>query len=81
MTNVIICVIIWLKNQIKVGGVMARPKTGKPRKQNLTLTVETQTRLDLDFISKYRQKSISELLAVWTKTELYRISEEKNNTK
>ena len=56
---------------------MARPKTGKPRKRNLVLTVDTQTRADLDFISKYRQKSISEMLVVWASMELNHISKDR----
>ena len=55
---------------------MARPKTGKPRKQNLMLSVDIQTRSDLNFISKYRQKSISELLTIWTKADMTRIIQE-----
>ena len=44
---------------------MARPKTGNPRKKNLNLTVDEETRKRLKEISKFYEKSISALVAEW----------------
>ena len=55
---------------------MARPKTGRPAKKNLTLTVDAQTRTNLDFISRIRQESISEMLAQWAEKEARRLAKE-----
>lgn len=45
---------------------MARPKSGKPHKQNLNITVDTTTRTNLNIISQQEKKSISQLVADWT---------------
>lgn len=42
---------------------MARPKTGEPIKQKLTLTVSSEVREALAEVSQSRQMSISELVA------------------
>ena len=55
---------------------MARPKTGKPKRQNLTLTVDAQTRTNLDFISRIRQESISAMLTQWAAKEAKRLAKE-----
>lgn len=52
---------------------MARPKTGKPRKQNLMLTVDAQTRIHLAYISSYRNESISAMVSEWAAKEAKRI--------
>ena len=57
---------------------MARPKTGKPKRQNLTLTVDAQTRINLDFISRIRQESISAMLTQWATKEARRLAKETN---
>ena len=48
---------------------MARPKTGKPQKQKLTLTVSAQARAELAFISAHHGESISELVSDWAAKE------------
>ena len=42
---------------------MARPKTGKPQKKKLTLTVSEQTRIELAFLSEHHGESISTLVS------------------
>ena len=65
---------------IENGGIaMARPKTGKPKRQNLTLSVDAQTRANLDFISRIRQESISEMLIQWAAKEAKRLAKETGN--
>lgn len=54
---------------------MARPKTGKPPKKNMVLTVDAQTRVNLDYISKNRQQSISSMVSEWADEEATAISE------
>lgn len=54
---------------------MARPKTGKPPKRNLNLTVDEQTKAQLDLISQHRQMSISALVAMWADCEAKAIQE------
>ena len=53
---------------------MARPKTGKPPKKNLTLTVDELTREQLDLLSQYRQQSISAMVADWVDREMKRLN-------
>lgn len=48
---------------------MPRPKTGKPPKKSLNLTVSEATREDLDFLSSYYGESISALVCVWAARE------------
>lgn len=48
---------------------MARPKTGKPAKKGMCLTVSEQTRLELAFISEHYGKSISALISIWAEKE------------
>lgn len=48
---------------------MARPKTGKPVKKKLTLTVDEQTRTELAFISEHHGESISALVSEWAAKE------------
>ena len=55
---------------------MARPRTGKPKKQNLTLTVDAQTRATLEFVSQMRQESISSIVAQWAVKEAKRLAKE-----
>ena len=53
---------------------MARPKSNTPNKQKLTLTVSTQTRIELDFISQATGDSISAMIADWAAKESRRIA-------
>ena len=53
---------------------MARPKSTSPNKQKLTLTVSAQSRLELDFISRYTGQSISTMVEEWAKKEAKAIS-------
>ena len=53
---------------------MARPKTGKPKKKNLTLTVDERTREQLDLLSRYRQQSISAMVAEWADNEMQQLN-------
>ena len=48
---------------------MARPKTGRPPKRSLNLTVDEKTRELLDILSKKRGISISALVEEWTAKE------------
>lgn len=48
---------------------MARPKTGKPTKKGMCLTVSEQTRLELAFISEHYGESISALVSEWAEKE------------
>ena len=52
---------------------MARPKTGKPPKKNLTLTVDKRTREQLDVLSQQRQQSISTMVADWAESEVKKL--------
>lgn len=49
---------------------MARPKSGKPPKRNLNLTVDENTKMQLDALSKYKQQSISSMVAEWADKEI-----------
>lgn len=49
---------------------MARPKTGKPAKKGMCLTVSEQTRLELRFISSHYGESISALISEWAEKEV-----------
>jgi len=49
---------------------MARPKTGKPTKKGMCLTVSEQTRLELSFISAHYGESISSLVSAWAEKEV-----------
>lgn len=51
-----------------------RPKSNTPKKQKLTLTVDTQTRLELAYISSHTGESISSLVSTWAKKEAQRIA-------
>ena len=53
---------------------MARPKTGKPPKKNLTLTVDARTREQLDLLSQHRQQSISAMVADWVEREVQKLN-------
>ena len=48
---------------------MARPKTGKPPKRSLNLTVDEETRKLLETLSEQRNKSISALVEEWAAKE------------
>lgn len=48
---------------------MARPKTGRPIKKDMCLSVTPQTRAELAFISAHHEESISELVANWAAKE------------
>ena len=48
---------------------MARPKTGKPPKRSLNLTVDEKTRVLLISISEQRGMSISALVEEWAAKE------------
>lgn len=58
---------------------MARPKTGKPPKKGLTLTVTEETREDLDFLSMYHNESISALVAEWSAKTAKSLAAQTNN--
>lgn len=53
---------------------MARPKTGKPPKKNLTLTVDEKTREQLKLLSQHRQQSISAMVAEWVDREIKQLN-------
>ena len=55
---------------------MARPKSGRPPKRSLNLTVSEQGRLNLQHVSSYCAKSISELVEEWAAKEAKRIAKE-----
>lgn len=55
---------------------MGRPKTGKPPKKNMVLTVDVQTRERLDLLSQLRQKSISAMVADWAEQDVLKLSQE-----
>ena len=55
---------------------MARPKTGKPPKKSLNLTVSVETRDDLTFLSSHHNESISALVSTWAAKEAAAIREE-----
>lgn len=55
---------------------MARPKSGRPPKRSLNLTVSEQGRLNLQYVSSHCAKSISELVEEWAAKEARRISKE-----
>lgn len=48
---------------------MARPKTGKPPKRSLNLTVDKKTRETLTALSEQRGVSISSLVEEWAAKE------------
>ena len=54
--------------------MMARPKTGKPKKKGMCLTVSEQTRLELAFVSEHYGESISTLVSEWAAKEAKAIS-------
>ena len=53
---------------------MSRPKSTAPTKGRLSITVSEQTRLELTYISQNNQKSISECIADFAKSESRKIS-------
>lgn len=55
---------------------MARPKSGRPPKRSLNLTVSEQGRLNLQYVSSHCAKSISELVEEWAAKEARHISKE-----
>lgn len=55
---------------------MARPKTGKPKKEGLSLSVSAQARANLDFMSRIRQQSISSMVEEWAAKESKRLAKE-----
>ena len=55
---------------------MARPKTGKPRKGNLMLSIGAQARANLDFMSRIRQQSISSMVEEWAAKEAKKLAKE-----
>lgn len=55
---------------------MARPKTGKTPKRSLNLTVDEQTKAQLDLLSQHRQMSISALVAKWANVETKQLEQE-----
>lgn len=60
---------------------MARPKTGKPPKKNLTLTVDEKTREQLELLSQHRQQSISSMVADWVSCEVQQLNLTTNDDK
>lgn len=54
---------------------MARPKTGKPPKKNLTLTVDEETREQLELLSQHRQQSISAIVTEYAAEEVKKLQE------
>lgn len=59
------CSFLALRERSAKGAYMARPKTGKPPKKGLTLTITDRTRENLDFLSMHYNESISALVAEW----------------
>lgn len=53
---------------------MARPKSTKPIKQKLSLTVSAQTRAELEFIAIAHKTSISALVAEFAEKEARKIA-------
>lgn len=60
---------------------MARPKTGKPPKKNLTLTVDKKTREQLNHLSQHRRQSISAMVAEWVDHEVKQLNLTMNEQK
>lgn len=54
---------------------MARPKSGRPVKKDMCLTVSQQTRTELAFVSAHYGKSISALVSEWAAKEAKAICE------
>lgn len=52
---------------------MARPKSGKPPKQRLNITVDENTRANLNTISSHETKSISQLVSEWTEEKFEKL--------
>lgn len=48
---------------------MPRPKTGKPVKRSLNLTVSEEARENLNFLSNHYGESISALVSAWAGKE------------
>ena len=59
---------------------MARPKTGKPPKKSLNLTVSKEAREDLNFLSAYHNESISALVSAWAAKEAKEIREKSKHS-
>ena len=59
---------------------MARPKTGKPAKKGMCLTVSEQTRAELTFISEHYGESISALVSAWAAKEAKVIEKQSGKT-
>lgn len=57
---------------------MARPKSGQPTKQKLSLCISPQGRANLEFISKCRNESISAMLERWAEKEAKKVAKEMN---
>ena len=53
---------------------MARPKSGKPTKDKINLSVSAQTKLELQFISELRGISISNVIAEFSEKEARRLA-------
>lgn len=54
---------------------MARPKTGRPPKRSLNLTVDEKTKQQLEELSSIHQKSISLMVAEWADEETKRVKQ------
>lgn len=52
---------------------MSRPKSSKPLKQKLTLSISEENKLKLLAISSHKGKSISELLEIYAEKEYKKI--------
>ena len=59
---------------------MDRPKTGKPKKKGMCLTVSEQTRLELAFVSEHHGESISALVSEWASKEARAIEKQTGKT-
>lgn len=57
---------------------MARPKSTAPKKQHLTLTVSSETRAQLDYVSRALGVSISSLVTEWAEKEAIRVAKRRN---
>lgn len=53
---------------------VGRPSLGTEKKTRLNLTVSQEERLALEFVSRHKGQSISELLGAWAVKEARRIS-------
>lgn len=59
---------------------MARPKTGKPTKQRINLTVTAEVRNYLNQLSQIKKMSISEIVSKYAEREIKKLHKQQNDT-